>query len=70
MSIESEITIGTRLLSNNMVMVVTGETVDEFVGYCEHNGENKGQCRLKKKNLVNPNLSGVSIVNKANVTIH
>jgi hypothetical protein len=70
MNIENEITIGTRLLSNKMVMVVTGETVTDFVGYSEYKGENKGQCRLQKKNLVNPHLSGVQIIERSSVTMH
>jgi len=53
MSILNKITKGTKIESNKMLMVVTGETEKAFLGYYEYKGKMAGQCSLLKEVITN-----------------
>ena len=49
-----KITKGTKIESNKLVMVVTGETEKAFLGYNEYKGKVVGQCSIAKDMFTNP----------------
>ena len=58
------IKIGTKIISNNMIMVVTGKTKTDFVGYIERNGEkiSGDDVRIQFSTFTNPHYqSGIRI---------
>jgi len=48
---------GDKAIANKMVMVITGETKDAYLGYHEYNGKPVGQCSLLKSTLENLHLA-------------
>lgn len=56
MSNLGKISKGSRIESNKMIMVVTGETEKSFLGYYEYKGKMVGQCSMLKDTLVNPHF--------------
>ena len=60
----AQITKGTKIESNNMVMVVTGENEKAYLGYIEYKGNAVGQCSLLKQMFTNPHyMNGIKIIN-------
>ena len=60
----AQITKGTKIESNNMVMVVTGENEKAYLGYIEYKGNAVGQCSLLKEMFTNPHyMNGIKIIN-------
>ncbi len=60
----SNITKGTKILSNNLVMVVTGENEKAYLGYHEYKGNIVGQCSIAKDMFTNPHyMSNIQILN-------
>jgi hypothetical protein len=58
------ITKGTKIESNNMIMVVTGENEKAYLGYIEYKGNAVGQCSLLKEMFTNPHyMNGIKILN-------
>lgn len=58
------ITKGTKIESNNMTMVVTGENEKAYLGYIEYKGNAVGQCSLLKEMFTNPHyMNGIKILN-------
>ena len=61
----STIKIGTKIESNKMVMVVTGETSTSFLGFHQYNGKLVGQCSIAKDMFTNPHyMNNIKIVNE------
>ncbi len=55
---------GSKIKSNNMVMVVTGITETAFLGYFEYKGRSVGQCSILKEMFSNPHyMNGITIEN-------
>jgi len=55
---------GTRIESNKMVMVVTGENEKSFLGFHEYKGVIVGQCSIAKDMFKNPHYANnISIIN-------
>ena len=62
----SKITKGTRIESNKLVMVVTGETDTAFIGYHEYKGKIVGQCSIAKDMFTNPHyMNNIKITNES-----
>ena len=62
----STITKGTKIESNKLVMVVTGETEKAFLGYHEYKGKVVGQCSIAKDMFTNPHyMNNIKITNEA-----
>jgi len=60
-----KITKGTKIESNKLVMVVTGETEKAFLGYHEYKGKVVGQCSIAKDMFTNPHyMNNITITNK------
>ena len=60
-----KITKGTKIESNKMVMVVTGETEKAFIGYYDYKGKAVGQCSMLKEVLNNPHfMERITIINE------
>lgn len=58
------ITQGTKIISHNMEMVVTGETEKRYIGYILYKSENVGECSIEKSMFKNPHyMEGIEIVN-------
>ena len=59
-----KVTKGTRIESNKMVMIVTGETETAFLGYHEYKGKIVGQISIAKDMFTNPHyMNGITIYN-------
>ena len=54
----SQIKKGTKIISNKLVMVITGETEKAFLGYHEYKGKIVGQCSISKDMFSNPHYMG------------
>lgn len=52
-----ELSKGDKIESNKMVMVITGESKDSYLGYHEYKGNPVGQCSILKTTLSNPHYS-------------
>lgn len=50
---------GDRIEANKMVMVITGESKDSYLGFYEYKGKPVGQCSILKEQLANPHFSNV-----------
>ena len=62
----SKITKGTKIESNKLVMVVTGETEKAFLGYHEYKGKVVGQCSIAKDMFTNPHyMNNIKITNES-----
>lgn len=60
----NEITNGTRIESNKMTMVVTGENEKSYFGYHEYKGRAVGQCSLSKDIFTNPHyVKNIKVIN-------
>lgn len=61
----STITKGTKIESNKLTMVVTGETEKSFLGYIEYKGNACGQCSIAKDMFTNPHyMNDIKIINE------
>jgi hypothetical protein len=61
---KKEITNGTRIESNKMVMVVTGENEKAYLGYHEYKGKIVGQLSIAKDMFTNPHyMNDIKIIN-------
>lgn len=59
------IKIGTKIESNKLVMVVTGENKRAFLGYHEYKGKVVGQCSIAKDMFTNPHYcNSIKITNE------
>ena len=56
---------GTKIESNKLVMVVTGETETAFLGYHEYKGKVVGQCSIAKDMFTNPHYMNNIIITHA-----
>ena len=55
---------GTKIESNKMVMVVTGENATAFLGYHEYKGKIVGQCSIAKDMFTNPHyMNNIILIN-------
>ena len=55
---------GTKIESNKLVMIVTGENEKAFLGYHEYKGEIVGQCSIAKDMFTNPHyMNNINITN-------
>ena len=64
MSNAQKVTKGTRIESNKMVMIVTGETETAFLGYHEYKGKIVGQISIAKDMFTNPHyMNRITIYN-------
>lgn len=45
---------GDKIEANKMIMVITGESKDSYLGFYEYKGKPVGQCSLLKEMLDNP----------------
>mgnify|MGYP000916723465 FL=1 len=62
----SKIRKGTKIESNNLVMVVTGETEKAFLGYHEYKGKVVGQCSIAKDMFTNPHyMNNIKVINES-----
>ena len=62
----SKIKKGTKIESNKLVMVVTGETETAFLGYHEYKGKIVGQCSIAKDMFTNPHyVNNFKIINES-----
>ena len=60
-----KITKGTKIESNKMIMVVTGESEKAFLGFIEYKGKAVGQCSILKEMFNNPHyMNTIKITNK------
>ena len=61
--ITTKITKGTKIESNKMLMVITGETEKAFLGYHEYKGKAVGQCSILKEMFSNPHyMNNIKII--------
>ena len=51
-----KLTKGQKIESNKMIMVITGETKEAYLGYHEYKGNPVGQCSILKETLRNPHF--------------
>jgi hypothetical protein len=66
MNTATKITKGTKIESNNMIMVVVGESETAYIGYHEYKGRAVGQCSILKEMFTNPHyMNGIKITNPA-----
>jgi len=64
MTLTEKITKGTKIESNKMIMVVTGENEKSFLGYHEYKGQIVGQCSIAKDMFNNPHyMNNITILN-------
>lgn len=50
---------GDKIEANKMVMVITGESKDSYLGFYEYKGKPVGQCSILKEQLENPHFANV-----------
>lgn len=65
--INNNITIGTKIESKGMTMVVTGENVNYYLGYIEYKGKNCGESLLAKSMFTNPHYMGTINIVEATI---
>lgn len=59
-----QVKVGTKIISNKMVMIVTGENEKMFFGYFLYKGKNAGECTIHKSIFNNPHYKdGIQIIN-------
>lgn len=59
-----EIKIGSKIESNKMIMVITGENKTSFLGYHEYKGRAVGQCSILKETITNPHyMNNIKVLN-------
>jgi len=60
----TQITKGTKIESNNLVMIVTSVTEKAYLGYHEYKGQIVGQCSISKDMFSNPHyMNNIKITN-------
>lgn len=66
----SKITKWTKIESNKMIMVVTGETEKSFLGYYEYKGKMVGHCSMLKDMFTNPHyMNNIKIVKQSSIIL-